>query len=857
MWYRSGVVKGILVVIAHILAVILTVSMLWILAYPGALQDTVSGEKAETYSESEGFTQQVFWDMSDILHNIALQDQMETDGKYDGTRIVDIQEYSDHYTISDENKSGLAYTLDHLNQWGEAMDRGDAASSDTGSTSDNPIIVCLKPDNTYEYFYYSELKGMIEAGELSFIMENGDYTAADILNMLKNGSVYPEETAWNLSAVQDGEGRVKYIDCWNYDGYWMQELYAPEGAKDLLEIVNTNPNWNGRLSEVFAMVRSSMVRIASDVDSYETRTAAWQEGNTNLAYVYADTAGKKVFTNREAYETYDKLEETLDYIRSSGKYMIVMPRLVDFESNMNGTDAKNWVNEIKYSGTAGEDFVFAVNVDTKFPIEDGYAVQNEAFERTAPWIRVMFVWSIISVIFLLVIIVWLTVVAGRVPEDDEIHLHPFDRWKTELAAGCVIGVWAVLFSILAAMWPVYNIDYGYQVNDSLYYAVERSSFYELPEMLIAGGVALLTCAAFLVGYLSLVRRIKAKSLWKNSLLRWLIHFTVEMFQNSHSVWKTVLVFTGFLILHWAAMGSQNGMAVFLMFIAEILAFIYVVRRSAGRKRICRGVGRIARGEVDYKIPLAGLYGEQLEIAGRINTIGEGLDAAVEKSMKSERLKTDLITNVSHDIKTPLTSIINYVDLLKRENFADPKIIGYLDILEAKAQRLKTLTEDVVEASKVSSGNISLEYMDINLTEMIQQLSGEFEEKFKSRGLNEVLSLPAEEVVIRVDGRRMWRVFENVYNNAAKYAMEGTRVYVDLFVAQNEAIFSIKNVSEQPLNIQADELTERFIRGDVSRSTEGSGLGLSIAKSLTEMQGGVFELYLDGDLFKVTIKFPKV
>ena len=244
-----------------------------------------------------------------------------------------------------------------------------------------------------------------------------------------------------------------------------------------------------------------------------------------------------------------------------------------------------------------------------------------------------------------------------------------------------------------------------------------------------------------------------------------------------------------------------------------------------------------------------------EIAEKVNSIGEGLEAALAKSMKSERLKTDLITNVSHDIKTPLTSIINYVELLKQEDLKDPKIQRYIEVLEQKSQRLKTLTEDVVEASKVSSGNITLEFMNLNLVEMIQQTSGEFEEKFKARDLEEVMNLPNEEVVIRADGRRLWRVLSNIYNNAAKYAMQGTRVYADLEKKDGMAYFSLKNVSEQPLNISADELTERFIRGDVSRSTEGSGLGLSIAQSLTEMQGGTFELYLDGDLFKVTIKFP--
>jgi len=272
-------------------------------------------------------------------------------------------------------------------------------------------------------------------------------------------------------------------------------------------------------------------------------------------------------------------------------------------------------------------------------------------------------------------------------------------------------------------------------------------------------------------------------------------------------------------------------------------------------RIASGVP--VGGDLEYQISLEHLRGEQREVAEMLNDIGTGLQKAVEKSVKSERLKTDLITNVSHDIKTPLTSIINYVDILKRSNIEDPKIQGYLEILEAKAQRLKTLTEDVVEASKVSSGNINLQLMDVNLVEMMNQTTGEFAEKFEHKNLELIQTLPNEPAIIHVDGRRMWRVLENLYNNAAKYAMPGTRVYADLSVSESEVKFSLKNVSEQQLNISADELTERFIRGDISRSTEGSGLGLSIAKSLTEMQGGVFELYLDGDLFKVDIRFPRI
>ena len=223
-------------------------------------------------------------------------------------------------------------------------------------------------------------------------------------------------------------------------------------------------------------------------------------------------------------------------------------------------------------------------------------------------------------------------------------------------------------------------------------------------------------------------------------------------------------------------------------------------------------------------------------------------------MKNERMKTELITNVSHDLKTPLTSIINYVDLLKRENPQDPKIQNYIAVLEDKAQRLKTLTEDVVEASKASTGNISLEMTELNFVELIHQVVGEFEEKKKKKNLTMVIHFDEEEAMICADGRRLWRVLDNVFGNVVKYAMENTRVYAEVNISRPEVQFSLKNISAQPLNITAEELTERFVRGDGSRNTEGSGLGLSIAQSLTELQGGEFKVYVDGDLFKVTIIF---
>ena len=287
---------------------------------------------------------------------------------------------------------------------------------------------------------------------------------------------------------------------------------------------------------------------------------------------------------------------------------------------------------------------------------------------------------------------------------------------------------------------------------------------------------------------------------------------------------------------------------------EKCIMIFAIRKADGQDRIMDGLKKISDGELQYKIKTDTLTGKQKVMAEYINNIGSGLDAAVENSLKKERMQTELITNVSHDLKTPLTSIINYVDLMKRENPTDPKIQEYLRILDEKSQRLKVLTEDVVEASKASTGNIKLEMNDIDFVEMVQQVIGEFEEKFQEKNLTMMVHFTDEPSIIYADGQRMWRVLENVFGNVVKYAMEGTRVYAEISNRNKKVTFSLKNISAQPLNISADELTERFIRGDVARNTEGSGLGLSIAKSLTELQGGEFKLYLDGDLFKVMITF---
>ena len=479
---------------------------------------------------------------------------------------------------------------------------------------------------------------------------------------------------------------------------------------------------------------------------------------------------------------------------------------------------------------------------------------------------------IFSSVLFLITVVWLTLGAGRKPQDEELHLLKFDSWKTEIAAAVVIFVWVIgsYFFFVAGIDGIHILFDGITGLSSSYGAVESDTFIpssyvpnvymqtlSLGESVGAFAYGTFTFTCFFVGYLSLVRRIKAKSLWENSLLRSFGIFIGKIVRDMKLTKKTAGLLILYFLFQLFVLWGGDFFLVILLLIADAVLFYYMVANVMEKNRLRKGIQEIAAGNMSYQIPIDGLHGENKKLALMINGIGTGLNKAVAEAMKNERLKTDLITNVSHDIKTPLTSILNYVGILRQTDPADPKVQDYLNILEEKAQRLKTLTEDVVEASKVSSGNISLEYMDLDLSEMIQQTQGELEEKFEARNLAIVTDLPTEPAVVHVDGRRMWRVLENIYGNAAKYAMPGTRVYATLKTDDTKVRFSLKNVSEHQLNIQADELTERFIRGDISRSTEGSGLGLSIAKSLTTMQGGTFDLYLDGDLFRVDITFPRV
>ena len=873
--YRSSSVKAIWIVIAHLAAVAAAVcAAMFVMIYQTGIR---LDDRGKSYTESEAFEKQVSNRGSDILVSLAAQDDINYLKNAGSSAVIDLAEFEEKGNTRDsirdlslKNTSGLAYSVSDLLEWGKDWE---ANYYEGVYDEDSQVIRCESSDGTSHYFYRTDFKKMVADGTLKInyntdFLEEDDFeskTESEKLDTVADELYYRYTSqSENIGNVTDTRTNTEYPGCFFVELSQLDEKFAPQGAENILDAVNKSTEWNGRLEDAYKELFTLLdciraIQSDEQFNDYETSLASvfhsvgdYTEGSTNLTYLFADKETQTIYTNKKAYSSYAQLEQNLEKIFKEKAYAVVYPELSECVTNIPGADLQVWNHTIDQSFDT-KDFVFAVSVDTKFSVADSMADEAENYETYSKLMFPMLAGAILGSVLWLIGMVWLTVTAGRKPKDEEIHLNGFDRWYTEIAAGAVIGIWLAGTIISGTLIANSSLGYSHVVVTVIVICLICGTY---------------TMAWFLIGYLSLVRRIKAGTLWKNSLIRkvlkWigkcsgkLADFARAFSRNTAEKIKVLLVGGAFLFLQFLIIGCGfTGAGVFLiiLLIVDAAAVIFIIRKADGLDLIMDGLKKISDGELQYKIKTDTLTGKQKVMAEYINNIGGGLDAAVENSLKKERMQTELITNVSHDLKTPLTSIINYVDLMKRENPTDPKIQEYLRILDEKSQRLKVLTEDVVEASKASTGNIKLEMNDIDFVEMVQQVIGEFEEKFQEKNLTMMVHFTDEPSIIYADGQRMWRVLENVFGNVVKYAMEGTRVYAEISNRNKKVTFSLKNISAQPLNISADELTERFIRGDVARNTEGSGLGLSIAKSLTELQGGEFKLYLDGDLFKVMITF---
>lgn len=527
----------------------------------------------------------------------------------------------------------------------------------------------------------------------------------------------------------------------------------------------------------------------------------------------------------EVYPTEEEAYQALDRIHEQGSWLLT--------SSITETD-NGWTLEARYQPRAKLAVTARYGIDGSFPVVDRYSILLplvNTFIACRSWAIPL---TVACLLLTVATFIFLLVSAGHRTGTAEVSRNWFDKIPLELV---LLGI-----ALLVGFGSGVLTDRTLTVLGLF-----------LPMLLALGLLFSMTFAV----------RCKTKTLVKGTLLYWVcrgawagVKGLWYMVKNLPLVWKTALVWGIISFVELVACLSERAEACLVVWFLEKLVLTPVILLFAiGLKKLQDGARRMAAGDM-APVPEKFLFPDERKHAQSLNSIGQGARLAVEKQLKSERLKTELITNVSHDLKTPLTSIISYVDLLKKEGLTSEHAPEYVDVLDRQSQRLKKLTEDLVEASKASTGNIQTHPEDVDVNLLLSQAAGEYAERLAAAGLTPVTTLDPAEPHIKADGRLLWRVFDNLLSNACKYAMPGTRVYLTTEAKDGEVLIAFRNVSREPLNISAEELMERFVRGDASRTTEGSGLGLSIARSLTELNRGVLELTVDGDLFKATLVFHK-
>ncbi len=531
--------------------------------------------------------------------------------------------------------------------------------------------------------------------------------------------------------------------------------------------------------------------------------------NAHEGLIYYAARGDTVLTNSP--------DHSKEYFQTHPAYML-----------FNGFKTEMFPEEIYFYSTSqigSEDVIYLAFTD------EFLAPRLATWQEDRNWItnsHNYLNWLIGLPIILAAAFIFLLFITGRKPEDDLIYMNSsVDKIYTDLNLG--------LCAALIASW------FG---SMSLFFTTGTKSL----GLTLLITVAIATAGLVLV--LSLVKHIKNRTFFTHSLTYYVLAkvfgFVREVFNSGSTTIKVILIVIFYPLI--------AGLSFILLPITIAVAAWLALQKVKEYDAVKAGVKAVKAGDLSYKIDIPG-EGEFAQLAADINSITDGLGQAVENEIKSERLKSELITNVSHDIRTPLTSIITYIDLLKKEQDSE-RIAEYAEVLEQKAQRLKILTDDLFEAAKATSGSIPVNYEKIDLVSLLTQGLGEFDDQIQGKNLEFKLDHPEDKVFIQADGKLLWRAIENLLLNILKYAQPGSRVYLDISEAESNVVLTIKNISAYELNISADELLERFTRGDAARSSQGSGLGLSIAQSLVEIQQGSFKIEIDGDLFKVIIQMAK-
>jgi len=573
--------------------------------------------------------------------------------------------------------------------------------------------------------------------------------------------------------------------------------------------------------------------LADQLNRYETIVERIGDAVNFRYYIHNPTTGE-IFTNL-------KSDETIALLKKQSTFVQIGKTISEYRTLYYADDIIKMLSDSNH-------MVYAAVIE---PLKEGDVFYQgyRAYWEIKDNIFYIFIVLIISLILLIISSIYLVIVAGRREKDGDIVLTFVDKIHTDVQT---------LFVLIAAFISLVLLS---RIIDHTYI----STF-----ILIAAAIILSVDAFIGITYiLSIVRQIKTKQVLKNTLLIKLFNFIKELlyicFNGKLFKASLILALLGYgaanvVISFFFLSTLRQGGVIFLFSSFLLLAFniaivYFCVKSLMSLTYIMETTKEISMGNINYNLDNKEITITFQGLAQDIQRIQQGLKRAVEEAVKVERMKADLITNVSHDLKTPLTSIVSYVDLLKNEKLNNEKVNGYINILEEKSERLKKLIEDLLEASKASSGNIAVHTEKVDLHELIMQACGEYEGKIKNTSLDIRMNDTDKKIAVRADGKHMWRIVENLISNALKYSMANSRVYINIFINEPYGVVTIKNVSEVSLDISPEQLTERFVRGDESRSTEGSGLGLSIAQSLTHIQGGRFKIEIDGDLFKVTVEMP--
>lgn len=595
--------------------------------------------------------------------------------------------------------------------------------------------------------------------------------------------------------------------------------YDSEKIDKTINIDNLNYSYRVYLDNV-------TVTAEDDVDVLE-----WLENNGQKYQLPTKLDNEKVTeeTEVEAYEKSNTLD--FDMLYTEGGDIDESDVVHQYDSYFT---YEYWIEEDEIFITEQ----YYVELDFREPVEiqDTYYnlyKLNKSLYSLRYWVIIL---GLLMAVIFIADFIYLMCAAGHRPGTDEI----VPNWQDKIPFDVyLLGIFILMFLDGCAFAVIV---------DSWYYMTD-------PIVIIGVGVTLVILAMLCLACLmTFATRVKMGGFWRNTLiykiLKAVFGSVSDFFGNINLVLKWMAAFVVLCII------NLFGIFAFpITIIIDALAFMWLYKQLIGLNKLKEAGKSIAAGNLDEKVDTTKLKGDLKAHGENLNSIGVGMAKAVDQKMRSERFRTELITNVSHDIKTPLTSIINYVDLIRKEE-PEGKIDEYSQVLEKQANRLKKLLEDLLEASKASTGNMAVDFEKTDVCEIVNQAVGEYSEKMEEKNIEVIVTLPEEETFVMADGRKLWRIFDNILNNIYKYAQSGTRAYVDVINKDGKVIIAFKNISKDRLNIDSDELMERFVRGDGSRNTEGSGLGLNIAKSFAELQKAKFDITVDGDLFKAEIVFER-